>query len=177
MTALATGTNEYLEDFERFEKRGGGNPAWMAPIRKAAISRFAEMGFPTTRDEEWRFTNVAPIAGAVFRRVEPAPPPGREAVSPFLLGAAARNRLVFVNGHFAPQLSQTACGPDGVCATNLHRTPGREADILAAHLTRYADFRRHPFTALNTAFFEDGAFVRVPGGRSVEEPIHLLFLS
>lgn len=178
MTALATRTSEYLEDFERFEKRDGGNPAWIAPIRKAAISRFAEMGFPTTRDEEWRFTNVAPIAGTVFRRAEPAAPlPDREAVRPFLLGATARHSLVFVNGHFAPQLSRAARGPDGVCATNLHRPPGGGADILAAHLTRYADYRRHPFTALNTAFFEDGAFVRVPEGTYVEEPIHLLFLS
>jgi len=176
MTALATGTNEYLEDFARLEKREGGNPAWIAPIRKAAISRFAEMGFPTTRDEEWRFTNVAPIAGAVFRRADPAAP-ALEDIRPFLLGATARNRLVFVNGHFAPALSLAAWEPDGVDLMRLRRLLGEAPDALAAHLTRYADYRRHAFTALNTAFLKDGAFVRIPAGQVVEEPIHLLFFS
>ena len=136
-------------------------------------------GDAQARAESWRYSRQAlrALEQQPFQNAE-----GNVAVPPALIERfdwpqTRGHRLVFVNGHFAPQLSRAARGPDGVCATNLHRPPGGGADILAAHLTRYADYRRHPFTALNTAFFEDGAFVRVPEGTYVEEPIHLLFLS
>src|SRR5882724_10975972 len=67
-TATAREANPYLAKFERFEKEAR-QPAWLFPLRKAGIARFAELGFPATRHEDWRFTNVTPIAKLPFRPV------------------------------------------------------------------------------------------------------------
>ena len=90
MIEVADTMDLYLSMFERFEKQRGRG-AWLLPIRKAAISRFAELGFPTTADEEWRYTNVGPIAGTAF---EPAPEGA--------FSAEQLRRFLFGGGHAAP---------------------------------------------------------------------------
>src|SRR3989442_13894472 len=65
---LMTETDPYLAKFVRFENEAK-QPPWLFPLRKAGIARFAELGFPTTRNEDWRFTNVAPIAKLPFEPV------------------------------------------------------------------------------------------------------------
>ena len=105
----------YLEKFEQFEK-GAKDPAWVRVARKAGISHFVELGFPTLQDEDWRFTNVAPIAKLPF---EPVFEPTRDAVAAkalnqFTFAGLSGSRIVFVNGHFAPELSSVAKLPDGV---------------------------------------------------------------
>src|SRR5512137_2038626 len=96
-------TDQYLETFERFEAQAR-QPTWIFPLRNAGIARFAELGFPTLQQEDWRFTNVAPIAKLPFKpafQVSPDGPP-REAIAAFTFGRLAVSRLVFVNGHYAP---------------------------------------------------------------------------
>ena len=97
----------YLEKFEQFEK-GAKDPAWVRVARKAGISHFVELGFPTLQDEDWRFTNVAPIAKLPF---EPVFEPTRDAVAAkalnqFTFAGLSGSRIAFVNGHFAPELPQ-----------------------------------------------------------------------
>ena len=82
-------TESRLEKFERFEKQAG-QPAWVFPLRKAGITLFAELGFPTLQHEDWRCTNVAPIAKLPFRPVFQPAPPG---LAPETLGAATFGRL------------------------------------------------------------------------------------
>src|SRR5437773_8256002 len=96
----------YLAAFERFENEAK-HPSWLFPLRKAGLARFAELGFPTLRHEDWRFTNVAPIAKLPFKPIFQASSEGltAEAVSPFTFGGLAANRLVFVNGHYIAGLS------------------------------------------------------------------------
>src|SRR5258708_37926056 len=93
----------YLEKFEQFEK-GAKELAWVRTARKAGISRFVELGFPTLQDEDWRFTNVAPIAKLPFKPVFELAQDGvtAKALSHFTLAGLASIKLVFVNGHFAP---------------------------------------------------------------------------
>src|SRR5216110_1547303 len=101
-------TDPYLEQFERFEQPGAGNqPQWVYAIRQAGMARFAELGFPTLKDEDWRFTNVAPIAKLPFRPVfEPRGNDlSRDGLSSFAFSSLPFSRLVFVDGHFAPGLS------------------------------------------------------------------------
>ncbi len=172
------GTDPYLKNFERFEKQTN-QPAWLFPLRKAGIACFAEQGFPTLKDEDWRFTNVAPIAGLPFK---PMTDGARDkSVSELLTGAAftklAGSRLVFVNGHFAAELSLVAKLPAGVKVSNLATALAKDSALVEKHLGRYAVGEGNAFAALNQAFFSDGVFIYVPSGVSVEEPVQLIFIS
>jgi len=179
VTAVTQERDSYLDHFARFEKgtaaNGGG---WLAPARRAAIARFAELGFPTTRDEDWRFTSVAPIANTAFRppdagRADLAP----RALEPFTFEGLACSRLVFVDGRYAPDLSSLRPLPAGVRVLSLAEALTAHRDLLEPHLARYAGFHDDAFTALNTAFMEEGAFVHIPRGTVLAEPIHLLYVS
>src|SRR6266704_6600186 len=99
-------TEPHLEKFERFEKEAK-QPSWVFPLRKAGLARFAEQGFPTINDEDWRFTNVAPITRLPFNPLFEANHDrvSSEAVAGFMFGKIPAHRLVFVNGHHAPELS------------------------------------------------------------------------
>jgi Fe-S cluster assembly protein SufD len=177
MIAVKEKQDVYLSNFLEREKElaGVGHP-WIEQIRRRAIERFAEMGFPTTKNEEWRFTNVSPITSVPFQPAAPiadAAVAGKLAQSPFAdLGCA---RLVFVNGRYAPELSSSL--PAGVKAGSLKAAFAAGSPLLEQHLTRYADFQKHPFVALNTAFMEDGAFIEIAKNVILEKPIYLLYVS
>jgi Fe-S cluster assembly protein SufD len=167
-------TEAYLEAFrEREAGAAGAAPAWLAQLRGRAMARFEEMGFPTTRDEEWKYTNVAPIIKTPFA---PAPRVDLTAldIKQFLLPEAVQSRLVFVNGRYAPGLSHLTALPDDVHVFNLSVA---DQAVLRDRLAAYADYHGEAFTALNTAFIGDGALVHIPAGKAVEAPIHLLFVS
>jgi Fe-S cluster assembly protein SufD len=170
-------TETYVRQFEAFAGNGGSEgPAWLPGVRRAAIERFAAVGFPTSRDEEWRFTPVAPIARAEFRPALPGTVT-REALAPFLFGHAEWPQLVFVNGKYAPELSVVPALPSGVKLGNLASALRRDGALLERHLTRHARPETTPFAALNTAFMRDGALVYVPPGTVLDDPIHLLFVT
>jgi Fe-S cluster assembly protein SufD len=170
-------TETYVRQFEVFAGNGGSEgPAWLPGVRRAAIERFAAVGFPTSRDEEWRFTPVAPIARAEFRPALPGTVT-REALAPFLFGHAEWPQLVFVNGKYAPELSVVPALPSGVKLGNLASALRRDGALLERHLTRHARPETTPFAALNTAFMRDGALVYVPPGTVLDDPIHLLFVT
>lgn len=172
------GTDPYLTQFKRFENQPN-QPAWLFPLRKAGVSCFAEQGFPTLKDEDWRFTNVAPIAQLPFKPFFDGPPD--KAVADALPRAVFANlkgsRLVFVNGHFAADLSSTHGLPARVKLSSLAAALTKEAPLLEKHLGRYAQAQGNAFAALNQAFFSDGAFIYVPGGVTINEPIQLIFVS
>jgi len=179
MVEVSKELRSYLSDFERFEKNGAvRGPSWVHQIRKAAISRFAALGFPTPRHEEWKYTSVAPI---VKVRFQPAAHELNGLMTARLarvtLGEMACAQLVFVNGHYSRELSFFRSLPDGVKAESLAAALHADPAGVEPYLARYASYQDHPFVALNTAFMEDGAFVYISQGKIVEEPIHLLFVS
>ena len=166
----------YLEDFDVFAcTLPAGEPAAVKAVRRRALERFAALGFPTTRQEDWRFTNVAPIARTAFHRKagEPAAPESATEVRTF----PALARLTFVDGRFAPGLSEIGELPEGVVVASLADALALTPEAVEPHLAQYASFEAQPFVALNTAFWADGAFVSLPPGAVVREPIHLVFLS
>ncbi len=168
----------HLAKFERFE-REASQPAWVFPLRKAGMASFAELGFPTLRQEDWRFTNVAPIAKLPFHPIFESAREGltRESIEQFTFGRLAAHRLVFVNGHFEAGLSSEASLPPGVMAKSLAAALATDSGLVEKYLGRQTTSEKNPFTALNTAFFQDGGFVYVPAGKQVETPVHLLFIS
>jgi Fe-S cluster assembly protein SufD len=168
----------YLESFTDFQEQAAGrNLPWLRKLREDAFARFGETGFPTTHDEDWRFTNVAPIAKKHFKFAgnSQAQLTSASLDAWKIEGAAAR--LVFVNGRFAPALSTVGALPKGVVVASLREQIEQNADSLSSHLGRYADIHRDAFCALNAAFMEDGVYVSVPRGVVVEAPIHCLFVS
>jgi Fe-S cluster assembly protein SufD len=167
-----------LEAFERFE-RAGARPAWLLPRRKAGLARFADLGFPTLQQEDWRFTNVAPIASLPFK---PVFEPARDGVdsktlSRFPFSRLSATRLVFIDGHYRAELSSAAPQGPGVIVQSLAAALAGDSALLEQHLGRYAQGEDNSFAALNTAFFQDGAWVYVPAGVKVEAPILLVFVS
>ena len=172
-------TQPYVHDFATFVANGGSaGPAWLPPLRRSAIERFSALGFPTTKNEDWHFTSVAPIAEREFRR---APAAARAVaasdLAPFDFGHPEWSRMVFVDGRFNAALSSGTELPRGVSVRDLQSAWREDGTLMERHLTRVAAFDNDAFTALNTAFMSDGAVVHLAADTVVEDPIHLIFVS
>lgn len=153
-------------------------PEWLEASRRGAIARFEALGFPTRRDEEWKYTRLKSIARTPF---EPVASLRLDGVDPAWLDSldvegTERARLVFVNGHHAPSLSRfDAPLPEGVRVLPL-ADAWEDADLKAV-IARDLSEDPNAFTALNAAFAQDGLFIHVPSGVVVEQPLHLVFIS
>lgn len=166
----------YLDAFAGFGAAAGKQPAWLRDLREQGFARFCETGFPTTKDEDWRFTNVSAIAQTPFELASHVRTPKAEALEPFHIPGAAC-QLVFVNGRFAPGLSSTGKLPAGVKVRSLAQALSEDGAEIERHLGRYLNMQRDAFCALNTAFMEDGAYVFLPRRAALPAPICLLFVS
>ncbi len=177
MITATENLEKYLESFTAFAKRSSGHgQPWLRKLREDAFARFCETGFPTTHDEDWRFTSVSAIARTAFSFGQPAVHLSNSDLKQWRLeGAAAQ--LVFVDGKFVRGLSIFGNLPAGITVSGLKEEIEKHAPALEAHLGRYLNVQRDAFCALNTAFAEDGAFVHVGRGVSLDAPIHLLFVS
>lgn len=163
--------------------RPGAEAAWLNRLRQNAMARFEELGFPTTKEEEWKYTNVAPIARAGFTPYEIEENPGStmrgEEMASFEVPETSDSQLIFVNGSLREDLSSLKSLPAEVVVMNLARAvvDERYSEIARGHLARHADYVSNSFTALNTAFVDSGAFIYVPKGVIVTAPLHLVFIS
>jgi Fe-S cluster assembly protein SufD len=169
----------YADAFREFASARGGEPSWVERLREGAFGRFEELGFPTTGEEDWKYTNVAPIARKAFT---PATQGGAElesaAVEPFVSAESRRSRLVFVNGIYSPEHSSLEAIPSEVSVEELGAAlAGGHGEVLWNHLGRLSGEGGDAFDALNTAFLGGGAFLRVPKGVVVDAPVQLLFLT
>ncbi|HYM40142.1 MAG TPA: Fe-S cluster assembly protein SufD [Thermoplasmata archaeon] len=180
MSVTVSLADPYVAEFQSFARAiGDAEPSWLRSLRKEAVGAFQKVGFPGVKDEDWKHTNVAPVVRTPFRyepQAEPPRIPG-DLVEAYTFGVLKCSQLVFVNGHFAPKLSYLRWLPEGVRIRSLQEVIHFDPKAVEPHLGKFASFERQPFTALNTAFLQDGAFVHVPEGRIVEEPIHLLYVS
>ena len=175
MSSVAERHETYLTEYGRFaQSRGSAAPAWLRELRARGAARFSELGFPTVRQEEWRFTNVAPIADTPFRLAEKAPTNAAECVARVAIPDAAA-RVVILNGRFAPELSEITNLPAGAIVGSLAQAIASGAPEVA-HLGQLA-WDNAPFVALNTAFLDDGAFVLIPPRAVIEGAIHIVVLN
>jgi Fe-S cluster assembly protein SufD len=145
-------------------------------LRDRAAARFGACDFPTSRWEEWRYTDTRALSKRLFEPLE------REEsartlidIGPYLLDHLKSHRLVFVDGKFAPALSRRADLPAGVVVAPLAHALPEHVDVIESHLARHADLKTHPFVALNTMMMIDGVYVHVPAGVTLDAPIHVLF--
>jgi Fe-S cluster assembly protein SufD len=170
----------YESTFNDLEKtlRGVG-PSWVHDMRKTALGKFKEIGFPTLRDEEWRATRVKPIADMTFATADRYRPGSFrvEDLSRLTFDDAGCRRLVFVDGHFAPDLSNLGELPEGILLGSLTEVLERHPALLEPFLGKFAAVEAQAFVALNTAFVRDGAFVFLQDNIVADAPIHVVFAS
>jgi Fe-S cluster assembly protein SufD len=175
----ADSKDRFLADFARVARMlpGAGVP-WLARLRHAGLERFAQSGFPTTRDEEWKYTSLAAIEK---RNFQPVPHDGdvmsmsSAQLEALALSRFPGHRLVFVNGWYVPALSAIGRLPAGVKLESLVDALEEAPDSLQPALTDESE--QTVFGALNTAFMTDGVYIDLPRGTVVEEPIHLFFVA
>lgn len=169
----------YSDAFREFTAREAeGQPAWVARLREGAFARFEELGFPTTDAEDWKYTNVAPIARAEFMPAGGSAKLESGAVENFVSAEASRSCLVFVDGLFRRELSSLEALAEGVVAEELSvALSGEHAELLWEHLGRLSGEGSDAFSALNTAFLGGGALLYAPKGVESGAPVQLLFVS
>ena len=171
----------YLSEIRRFHSGEAADaPSWLRGVRERARDRFSELGLPTARkgNEKWKYTNVGPIANGGFVRPD-GPPPGEVSEEDLLRMTPWHEgwmNLVFVDGYYSQRLS-TPPAANGVQVTSMADAIDRDDDLLRKHLARYPSLDDDGFTALNTAFVRDGAYVQIPEGKALERTVHLAFIS
>jgi len=170
--------DRFLSDWEAFEhQRGAQEPAFLGQLRRGARDQFAELGLPSSRQEEWRYTNVRPLAETTFEQPSGTPEITRERVEEISFPVFACSLFVFVNGRYAPELSTPQALAGGLPVESLAQLAVESPDRLEQLLAEAASLKGHPFAALNTAFLEDGALVTLPRDTDVGHAIHLVFVS
>lgn len=175
-TEIRRGLESHLQNF-RVQDASGAD--FVERLRRDALDRFTALGFPTTRLEDWKYTNLAPVAGQAFC-LSPRVKPGdavRQAALRHRIGAGCQ--LVFLNGHFAAELSSMAPLANGVVVSSMSAALTANQALIEGHLAHHAgtDSEASTLAVLNTAFVHDGAFVYLPRGTAADAPVHLLFLS
>jgi Fe-S cluster assembly protein SufD len=170
-------TEAFVHEFEaRAGTATADGPEWLEPIRREAMEQFARSGFPTARDEEWRFTPIGPIAQSSWRPAAPGEI-ARDQLAPFIFGHADWTTLVFVNGAYSDGLSAIGPGAAGLRVAILTDALRSDGALLQRHLGRHAPVQGSAFTALNTAFLGDGGLIHVGADVSPTLPVHLLFVT
>lgn len=176
MSAEIAHTNIYDGAFRELLRQQSAEPAWLRNARENAFAEFDRLGFPTVRDEDWKYTNTAPIARATFTPSFGSATSMNGELRKFTFEEARDSRLVFVNGIFQRETSSVSNLPAGVIVVNLAEAVVRPEyeSLLSAQFDGDHD---NGFTALNSALFVSGALLVIPRGVEVSVPIHLLFIS
>jgi Fe-S cluster assembly protein SufD len=157
------------------ETRDGASVDWLQELRNRAALWLRQSVLPTTRDEEWRFTDLSSLRQIQFNNLETLHPRVLQADT-LLLPEAANSRLAFVNGIYTPELSNVAGLPDGVVVSNLADLPVAYHQRVQQYLAQ-TEGAHEVFTAINTSGLKDVAVVWVAKNVVVETPIHLVFVA
>jgi len=167
----------YVDRFKQYEdKLNGERNTSYHRMRKQAIQKFSDIGFPQHRDEEWRFTNIKPIVSQQFLPSLSQPVDVRMQIDGrFIFQNAIR--LVVVDGFYSEALSDVSNVPDGVIAGSFACAMKSEVPQLLNHFGKYVPAEKNGFTALNAAFYQDGIFLYVPPTMKVEVPIEIIMIS
>jgi Fe-S cluster assembly protein SufD len=164
----------YQAQFANFDAERGGS--WLAPIARDAFAQFETLGFPTRHLEEWRYTNVAPIARLAFT---PASCAGDVELDALSFESFGGSRVVFVDGHYSAELSDIVDSAEIQFETlaRVGETEAASANTAATIYGTLANSKDDGFAAFNTAFAQDGAVITFQRGDNAVTPVHLIFVS
>jgi Fe-S cluster assembly protein SufD len=150
-------------------------PSWLVERRRSALARFGELGLPTRRQENWRFTNLRALETTDYPPASAETAADETALTPYRL-AGATHRIVLVNGRFAPALSAVGALPSGVYLAPLSAALRERADLAAALFDGSDSVANQPFAALNAAFAGDGFVLALEDGVALETPVEIIHL-
>jgi Fe-S cluster assembly protein SufD len=168
----------YVSNFPEFEKRlNGSKSKEIHRIRTEALNRISQLEFPTQKDEEWKYTNISALLKHNFVQSSEKISIAREFIKSKLFDEIEGSLIVFVNGHYSEEHSDLQNLPGGVLVGSLSEAIKNNKPLIEKHFTKYADHQNNIFTALSAAYTEDGAFIYMPEGVIVEDPIHVLFIA
>src|SRR6202047_1489025 len=161
--------------------RGNGRePDWLSRERRRAVSRFAELGFPSRRSENWRYLDLQPLQQRPLLPAEPVPRKHDAIAQAQLAGLELPGRgprLVILDGRFAPELSNLDGLPAGIWFGATYRALAEREDLFREAAEEAPGDMAHPFAALNAAFFADGFILDVRPGAVLQEPIEIVHLA
>lgn len=170
-TAAPSSIDSFLFEHKRIEKNlAAQNVTWLQQLRTQALKSFIDRGFPKQHDEDWKYTNLQSL---IKQNWTFASPDISVAVPEIY---KRENQLIFINGHFAPQYSTLSMLPAEVQITNMATALTQQPQLLAPYLGQLTN-NDPGFTALNTAFLNDGVFIHVPPNIALTSPLYLLFLT
>lgn len=144
-------------------------------LKKQALGVLEKTDFPTTKHEEWKYTN---IKSKLQENYKPnySVALSKEEISTYRYCDSC-DLLVFINGKFQPQLSEIATPQDGVFIGSLAEGYSAHPEIIEKHFGAYSPLDEEVFTALNTAYASNGAFIYIPSGQIIKESVQILFIS
>ena len=177
--SLSENTGRYLSAFKDWQSHAqADDPSWIKELRQSGIASFASLGFPTTKNEEWKYTNVEPVVSRPFGLAngEVRSLAAANVLSNAFVEVSAP-RLVFLNGVYSPALSSIGDLPNGVRFTALSKLLKSSDAAPLSQMGRHANHRRNAFVALNTAFMAEGAVVMIPAGCRWPQPIYVVYAS
>jgi Fe-S cluster assembly protein SufD len=168
----------FLQEFQTSSTAATADSVdWLEPVRRRAMDRFAATGFPTAREEEWRFTPVTPITQTPWRQASGTARVKRQDLESFIFGHPEWITLVFVDGVYREELGSGGLRSGGIQVHSLADAISGNGVPLQAHLTRYAPIESSGFTALNTALIREGAVIHVGPNTEATRPVHLVFVA
>ena len=169
----------YISNFKSFEEKlNGQSQSFFHNYRKDALKKFSELEFPTTKNEEWKYTNVSPILKYNFNLAFNSAKPEltKDVIQKYLFDGFEYHLLVFVNGIFSKELSNINELPKGAVVDRLNNILKTNPELIKEHISKYSKID-NSFNALNSAFSADGYVIYVPDGKIIEKPVQVLFLN
>lgn len=169
----------YISNFQDFEsKLNGQSKTFLHDIRKDALTKLKDLHFPTIKDEEWKYTNIAPLMKENFvlpEKVE-ATKIDEEFIYKNSFTDFDYDRIVFINGKFSPQFSIIGELPKGAVIGSLAKAITENTEIVKKYIGKYSKVE-HAFTAMNQTYSTDGLFVYLPEGKMLERSIQVFFVN
>lgn len=171
-TTAISPKDKFLENFQELTFTNESN--YTQKIRKEALSALKALEFPTTRHEDWKYTKITSILKSNYKIIRPS---ANINIEKYRIKGLDASIMVFVNGFFIKDLSETSSSADKIIIENMETAKTKYADIFNNYFCKYADHKNQPFTALNTAFSVDGAFIYIADKAVIERPIHIIYLT
>lgn len=173
---MDTIVGHYLRQFESASpERKKSDPAWLNLMRQNAAGSLAATGFPSAKNEQWKYINISPVTAIPFACNIKGKKPARDEIAPFTFAGA--NIIVFVNGRYEPEFTRLVSPPELLRIESLSHVLKTNPKVVKPHLGRAVKGGGNPFAELNTAFMEDGVFIHAYRGSAVREAVIVLFVS